>query len=207
MMCRNDLLAAIRSRRNNNATTSEQATCTDDSDLLSVPEGTTENDLPLNKDPEYQKYFKMLKMGLPMGAVQNALLRDGKDPKIMELNPDESLKSQLKAAEVSDNDPPLNEDPEYQKYFKMLKMGLPMGAVQNALIRDGKDPRILLSDSKASSALTKASRPQTNVKNSTQALKKPKVRRKRFIGIPWARLKFWQGQYGHFRRMICRWMS
>jgi hypothetical protein len=114
-----------------------------------------------------------------MGAVQNALLRDGKDPKIMELNPDESLKSQLKAAEVSDNDPPLNEDPEYQKYFKMLKMGLPMGAVQNALIRDGKDPRILLSDSKASSALTKASRPQTNVKNSTQALKKPKVRRKK----------------------------
>jgi len=96
-----------------------------------------------------------------------------------ELNPDESLKSQTKV-EVNDNDPPLKEDPEYQKYFKMLKMGLPMGAVQNALI---------------------------NVKNSTQALKKPKVRRKRFIGIPWARLKFWQCQYGHFRRMICRWMS
>jgi len=109
---------------------------------LSVPEGTTENDLPLNKDPEYQKYFKMLKMGLPMGAVQNALLRDGKDPKIMELNPDESLKSQMKV-EVTDNDPPLKEDPEYQKYFKMLKMGLPMGAVQNALLRDGKDPKIM----------------------------------------------------------------
>jgi len=85
----------------------------------------------------------------------------------------------LSPYKVSDNDPPLNEDPEYQNYFKMLKMGLPMGAVQNALIRDGKDPRILLSDSKASSALTKVSRPQTNVKNSTQVLKKPKVRRKK----------------------------
>jgi len=58
----------------------------------------------------------------------------------------------LSPYKVSDNDPPLNEDPEYQNYFKMLKMGLPMGAVQNALI---------------------------NVKNLTQVLKKPKVRRKK----------------------------
>jgi len=95
---------------------------------------------PLKDDPEYQKYYKMLKMGLPIGAVQNALVRDGKDPAIIELDPNKSLKSQIKA---NDNGPPLKEDPEYEKYFKMLKIGLPMGAVKNALVRDGKDPSIM----------------------------------------------------------------
>eukprot|EP00957_Ditylum_brightwellii_P148666 11318667-Ditylum_brightwellii.AAC.1 len=78
---------------------------------------------PLKEDPEYTKYFKMLKMGLPMGAVQNALQRDGKDPGIMDLDPEKSLKSQLKKEEEEeDTGPPLKDDPEYTKYFKMLKM-------------------------------------------------------------------------------------
>ena len=48
----------------------------------------------LKEEPEYQKYFKMLGFGLPMGAVQNAMHRDGKDPAILELDPNKSLKSQ-----------------------------------------------------------------------------------------------------------------
>eukprot|EP00957_Ditylum_brightwellii_P013461 1016165-Ditylum_brightwellii.AAC.1 len=95
---------------------------------------------PLKEDPEYVKYFKMLSVGLPMGAVKNALQRDGKDPGIMDLDPEKSLESQTKEEGDGDDGPPLKEDPEYVKYFKMLKMGLPMGAVQNALQRDGKDP-------------------------------------------------------------------
>lgn len=43
----------------------------------------------------YAKYFKMLKMGLPAGAVKNALQRDGHDPTILDLNHDKSLSSQL----------------------------------------------------------------------------------------------------------------
>ena len=98
---------------------------------------------PLKDDPEYQKYFKMLKMGLPVGAVKNALQRDGKDPSIMDLDPNKSTKSQLKKEEDEDDGPPLKEDPDFIKYFKMLKMGLPHGAVKNALVRDGKDPSIM----------------------------------------------------------------
>jgi hypothetical protein len=98
---------------------------------------------PLKDDPEYSKYFKMLKMGTPMGAVQNALHRDGKDPSIMDLDPEKSLKSQTGGGDEGDDGPPLREDPEYSKYFKMLKMGTPMGAVQNALHRDGKDPSVM----------------------------------------------------------------
>merc|ERR1712194_64187 len=87
----------------------------------------------------------MLKMGLPIGAVKNALVRDGKDPSIMDLDPNKSVKSQLKGDEDEDEDdgPPLKEDPDFIKYFKMLKMGLPLGAVKNAVVRDGKDPNIM----------------------------------------------------------------
>merc|ERR1712238_593425 len=108
---------------------------------------TTDDDGPVLKDdPDYAKYFKMVKMGLPKGSVKNALVRDGKDPGIVDLDPNKSLKSQLGENEIEEEEDtgiPLKDDPEYAKYFKMKKMGLPVGSVKNALIRDGKDPIII----------------------------------------------------------------
>lgn len=49
---------------------------------------------PLKDDPEYAKYFKMMKMGLPADAARQACVRDGKDPGIVDLDPDKSLASQ-----------------------------------------------------------------------------------------------------------------
>ena len=57
-----------------------------------------------------------------MGAVQNAMQRDGLDPSIMDLDHNKSVASQLKKEEEEDDGPPLKEDPRFQKYFKMLKM-------------------------------------------------------------------------------------
>ena len=99
---------------------------------------------PLKEDPDYSKYFKMLAMKLPMGAVKNALVRDGKDPSVMDLDPNKSVKSQIGGnGTQEDSGPPLKDDPDYAKYFKMLAMKLPIGAVKNALARDGKDPNIM----------------------------------------------------------------
>jgi hypothetical protein len=103
-----------------------------------------------------------------MGAVKNAMTRDGLDPDIMDLDHDKSVASQMKSGDDVDDGPPLKEDEKYQKYFKMLKMvsytstsirigfcnrthpnnillfqGLPMGAVKNAMTRDGLDPAIM----------------------------------------------------------------
>ena len=116
------------------------------------------DDPPLGEDPLYAKYFKMLQMGLPIGAVKNALQRDGLDPSIMDLDATKSLSSQVKAEkEVEDSDPPLGEDPKYAKYFKMLKMNLPIGAVKNALQRDELDPSIMdLDATKSLSSQVKA---------------------------------------------------
>jgi hypothetical protein len=41
------------------------------------------------------QFFKMVKMGLPPGAVKNAMERDGKDPSIMDLDPEKSVAFQL----------------------------------------------------------------------------------------------------------------
>ena len=58
-----------------------------------------------------------------MGAVQNAMQRDGVDPLIMDLDHEKSVASQLnKEEELVDRGPPLKDDPKYSKYFKMLKM-------------------------------------------------------------------------------------
>lgn len=110
--------------------------------LKSQRGGGEDDGPPLRDDPDYSKYFKMLKMGLPMDAVKHSVKRDGKDPAIMDLDPDKSIKSQMKS-DSADDGSPLKEDPEYDKYFKMLKMGLPMDAVKHALQRDGKDPSVM----------------------------------------------------------------
>ncbi|KAL7553233.1 hypothetical protein ACHAWF_017316 [Thalassiosira exigua] len=92
----------------------------------------------LKDDPKYAKYFKMLKVGMPLPAVQHAMTRDGLDPSVMDGD---------HSAPVPEPKPPggvpLKRDPAYAKYFKMLKLGLPMGAVKNAMERDGLDPAIM----------------------------------------------------------------
>ena len=86
----------------------------------------------------------MLTIGFPIGAVKNALSRDGKDPSIRDLDPNKSIKFQLGGqAEEKDTGVPLKNDMEYSKYFKMLGMGLPPGAVKNALEHDGKNLSVL----------------------------------------------------------------
>jgi len=122
----------------------------DDEDDATAGDG--DKDPPLKDDPVYAKYWKMLKVGLPLGAVMNACERDSVDPTVMELDPNKSLASQRKEKEdeakaeeeeEADTGPPLKDDPTYGKYFKMLKVGLPVGAVKNALARDGLDQGII----------------------------------------------------------------
>ena len=100
------------------------------------------DDVPIKDDPLYQKYFRMKKMGLPDGAIRNAIIKDGLDASVLDLDQDRSLLSQLPTDQNGSNIP-LQDDPEWSKYFKMLRMGLPLGAVKNAADKDGKDSSIL----------------------------------------------------------------
>lgn len=106
------------------------------------PSTTADTDPPLKDDPAFSKYYKMLKMGLPRGAVENAMNRDGADTTLLDLDPEKSVASQ-RGGGVVDDGPPLKDDPSFSKYYKMLKMGLPRGAVENAMNRDGADASML----------------------------------------------------------------
>ncbi|KAL9187572.1 hypothetical protein ACHAXT_001675 [Thalassiosira profunda] len=119
-----------------------------------APAGAPAGRPALRHDPAYAKYFKMLKVGMPLPAVQHAMKRDGLDPSVMDGDHDAPAPS---ADGGGEDGVPLREDPAYAKYFKMLKLGLPLGAVKNALERDGLDPAILDLDPNAPLPKTGAS--------------------------------------------------
>ena len=134
---------------------------------------------PLKKDPEFAKYFKMLSMGIPVGAVQQALARDGKDPSIMEMDHDKPYSSKPKSTESER--PPLREDPKFAKYFKMLKMKLPMGAVKQAMTRDGLDPSIMDMDHDKPLPNVTSSTKEADVSARKKSPARPKVLRKKLF--------------------------
>jgi hypothetical protein len=112
---------------------------------LSNPKSEVSMELAIKADPRFEKYYKMHAVGLPEGAIRNACVRDGVDASFLDLDWDRSYISQTTKPINDDmnSGTPVKDDPEYAKYFKMLHMGLPPGAVENALTRDGKDPKIL----------------------------------------------------------------
>jgi hypothetical protein len=61
----------------------------------------------------------MLKMGIPLGAVKQALQKEGKDPSIIDLDPEKSYSSQMKDANADAAELPIKDDPEYAKFFKV----------------------------------------------------------------------------------------
>ena len=143
------------------------------------PTGTID-DIPIKDDPAYQKYFKMKKMGLPDGAVRNAMTKDGLDASILDLDHGRSLSAQL-STNTNDSILPLQDDPEWSKYFKMLQMGLPMGAVKNAAVKDGKDSSILdLDPTKSISSQVHGAGIHASNQMVFQKKKKPVKRKKIF---------------------------
>jgi len=103
-----------------------------------TPKNSTEANKALKDDPAFAKYFKMLKMGLPLEVVKHAMSRDGFDPDLLDGDHSKPADS---ASGV-----PLKDDPKYSKYFKMIKMGLPLGAIKNAMERDGLDASVMDGD-------------------------------------------------------------
>jgi hypothetical protein len=81
----------------------------------------------------------MLKMGIPPPAVKHKMAKDGVDPAILDMDPTKPPPM----AEAVSAGPAIQDDPKYQPYFKMLKMGIPPPAVKHKMAKDGVDPAIL----------------------------------------------------------------
>ena len=117
-------------------------------------------------DPRMQKYSKMLRMGLPAGAVALKMQADGIDAATIAAFTDQNSgggaapaqnatqraavasasRRALKRTEPPARAPPpqpqasgATQDPRYVKFAKMLKMGLPAGAVAHKMRAEGVD--------------------------------------------------------------------
>lgn len=87
--------------------------------------------------PKYGKFFKMLKVGIPLAAVKAKVGLEGLNPEVMDKSADELIpldddnKNEKNKkdgdAENSKKMVKVSEHPKYAKFFKMLKIGLPVG--------------------------------------------------------------------------------
>jgi len=79
-----------------------------------APDQGAEPTMTVSEDPRYTRYFKMLKMGVPLAHVQSKMMMEGHDPAILE-NPNaasdaqpeeksDSLSSESDEAEWDEND-------------------------------------------------------------------------------------------------------
>ena len=67
--------------------------------------------LPLKDDPTYAPYFKMLKVRMPKQAVANKMVKDGLDPKVLDMDPEQPVPPELAGGGAKD-DPKKDEGPK-----------------------------------------------------------------------------------------------
>jgi len=96
------------------------------------------------------KYSKMLKLGLPLEAVHHAMKKDGLDTSLLNVNLASPQSLSVATSSATSDKPvtsalknPGKTDPKYEKYFKMIKIGIPLEAVKHSVIRDGLDPSVM----------------------------------------------------------------
>lgn len=100
----------------------------------------------------------MKKAGLPEGAILNAMKRDG-----VQIPDDWDCEGSIVEKKPEERDTVL-QDPKYSKYAKMKKAGLPIGAIQNAMKRDGVEcPANWLNEDSQSCTETVASTPVSSI--------------------------------------------
>ena len=119
----------------------------------------------LKDHPVYAKYFKMLKVSIPLGAVKAKMAQEGLDPSVLDQLPNDfytsppaSAGAKVALSSTSSNDGvALKDHPVYAKYFKMLKVSIPLGAVKAKMAQEGLDPSVLDQgpDSKVGECLSK----------------------------------------------------
>lgn len=97
--------------------------------------------------PDYGKYFRMVKAGIPVAAVKVKMTQEGFDSAILDYKPTDFVPANLpKPPQISPSDGEMvacKDHPAYGKYFKMLKVGLPVANVRAKMEQEGYDPSIL----------------------------------------------------------------
>lgn len=88
---------------------------------------------------DVSKYERMLRMGVPRDAVLQKMRGDGVDPALLPGGDAAAAAAPAEAAEPA----PAAADVDVSKYEKMLKLGVPPGAVRQKMTGDGVDASLL----------------------------------------------------------------
>lgn len=94
------------------------------------------------KDSEqYQKFFKLLKMGMPAEQVKLKMSAEGLNPDLLD-TPDAPLEGD-KSGSSAESSKTVKDDPQYAKFFKLLKMGMPHEQIKLKMQAEGLNPDYL----------------------------------------------------------------
>jgi len=94
-----------------------------------------------------KKFAMMQKMNLPQGAIEQAMVRANVDPALLfGASAMTSMASASPAAAIAEGGGGGPGGP-LEKYYKMQKMNLPQGAIEQKMIADGIDPSAMFGES------------------------------------------------------------
>ena len=106
--------------------------------------------IPLKEDPNYKKYFKMLAMHLPRGAVEQKMRADGLDVAVLDMDPDKPMPGSGGGDggaggedKKVDTRVKIKDDPQFAKFFKLRDLGMAKAQVSEKMKVEGLDPKVL----------------------------------------------------------------
>ena len=86
--------------------------------------------------------IQMLKVGMPLPAIKMKMELEGLDPEMIDKAPD----TLVPAKDEEDETVKACEHPRYAKFFKMLKVGMPLMAVRAKVELEGLDGSVVEKD-------------------------------------------------------------
>lgn len=127
-----------------------------DADLLETPDALVDDEgkrvtddaadeptgTPVRDHPKFAKFFKLMKMGMPLDHVKLKASAEGLNANLLEI-PDALVDEDGKEVAAAVKGTPVKEHEKFAKFFKLLKMGMPMEHVKLKASAEGLDADLL----------------------------------------------------------------
>ena len=97
--------------------------------------------VPIGEHPLYNKFFKMVKVGLPKENIKLKMQQESVNPDWLDKDPSELVPLESNGSDIAKV--AVSEHPQYAKYFRMLQVGLPKNAIKAKMVQEGKNPDFL----------------------------------------------------------------
>jgi hypothetical protein len=141
-------------------------------------------DVAVSYHPKYGKYFRMLSVRLPKDAIKAKMEADGLDPDYLDKNPTEliprGMNSDDMLSEMPRRTPAMSvtfaDHPQYGKFFKMLKVGLPKEAVKSKMTNEGLNPDFLDMNVTDMVPLEKSNKGKSSNRIKSQRIKSQRIK-------------------------------